>query len=302
MAPLSYRTVDAFTLTPFKGNPCAVIVFDPSDSRKDDDSFLLHLAQEFNYSESAFLVPLPPSPHPSIPDDTPTFSLRWFTPTCEFPLCGHGTLASAHTVFASHCPSAELLRFETMSGTLTARRLEGGKIELEFPDDTLEVTKTVSEEKEQRLREAIKSASPEFEGKLLGWAKGKLGWIIELSAELELEKVKIDTPFGGYVVFTQPAPLKAKEDIRSRVLDPVEEIPEDPVTGSAHCMLAPYWLGRSGPRSRLPQQLGVDERDGLRARQVSSRGGDLDVVWIRKAGRVKLRGDAVTVMTGRLLL
>lgn len=198
---LPYQTVDAFTETPFSGNPCAVILFDPADSRASDSTFLLDVAREFNYSESAFLVPLSsaPSPPSSVLTEstsaasTPTFSLRWFTPECEFPLCGHGTLAAAHTLFTSHLPSAWLLRFETLSGTLWARRMDGhAGIELDFPAEALESQEEMGQEKGRAVLEAAGSSCAEIKGKVVGWAKGRLGWVVELGASVDLPSLNID--------------------------------------------------------------------------------------------------------------
>ncbi|KAK4705685.1 trans-2,3-dihydro-3-hydroxyanthranilate isomerase, partial [Phenoliferia sp. Uapishka_3] len=330
MADLTFQVVDAFTRTQFGGNQAAVVIFAPSDPRANSDAYQLSLAKEFNFSETAFLTPLPSSS-----DSQPHYRLRWFTPVVEFPMCGHATLASAHVLFATRYKGAALIRFETMSGILTAKREFDG-LELDFPADAGVLAELAEGDREKLMGALEQMGILELKDSVRGCAKGKIAWVIEVAREVDLKGLKLDVRgfkhLGGYIIFTQASSDPAY-DIVSRVLDPVEEIQEDPVvsqafrallvaqnasaqnllikyfgsltalarsqTGSAHCMLAPYWLGTSA-RSRLQPELILDnsEVDTLRARQASARGGNIDVHWVRETGRAKLRGHAVTVMEG----
>ncbi|KAI5476638.1 hypothetical protein MNV49_007416 [Pseudohyphozyma bogoriensis] len=244
-----HKTIfDAFTSKPFSGNSAAVVLLPQGTGDEKSEGWHLRVAKEFNFSETAFLTPLSGST-----DEEPHYRLRWFTPTVEFPLCGHATLASSYFLFTEHHPIAKLLKFDTMSGTLTAALLPSKKIELNFPAD-ISVLDVVGVEKEEAIMEAIRRSGEGVKEALVAYAKGKLGWIIELKPEFKLKEAKLDSKgfaeLGGYVMYTQPS---AGGSINSRVLDPVEDIQEDPVTGSAHCMLAPYWLERVlSIRERFP--------------------------------------------------
>ncbi|GAA5826235.1 hypothetical protein JCM11251_007220 [Rhodosporidiobolus azoricus] len=298
---LPYRIIDAFTSTPFSGNAASVVLFPPDGSRASDSSLMLRIAREFALSETAFLVPRPSS---SSSPDVPVYGLRWFTPTVEFPLCGHATLASAHCLFSEHHPEAQQLQFETsMSGTLYASKGEGGQIELDFPAD-VSVVEEVDIDAEEDLRDKLVLVHAALAANVVRIAKGKLAWIVELKSDFDLETADINTnPLHGYkeyFIFTQPRPsTDAVHDIYSRVFDPVENDPEDAVTGSAHCMLAPYYL--SVASSRLPNPSSVMDTLTLRAKQGGlRRQGELTVRWDRANWRCKLRGSAVTVMEGKL--
>ncbi|BGP13192.1 hypothetical protein JCM10213_000228 [Rhodosporidiobolus nylandii] len=306
---LPFRVVDAFTSSPFSGNPAAIVLFEASDRRADDSTFMLNLAREFRHQETAFLVPLSSPSTTSAAEaerETPSYGLRWFTPTVEFPLCGHATLASAHFLFSEHHPTASRLRFETkMSGSLFASRLEDERIELDFPAD-VSVVQEVDAFDEEHVREKLVEMSMPLEKAVVKVARGKLGWIIELEADYELETAVLDTAplktIDGYFMFSQSAKDRHPGfDIYSRVFDPLEPNPEDTVTGSAHCMLAPYYL--SVASSRLPSPEEAGKRKTLRAKQGGVvRHGELEVQWDVESWRVKLRGTAVTVMEGVLRL
>ncbi|GAA6015682.1 hypothetical protein JCM10207_008171 [Rhodosporidiobolus poonsookiae] len=314
MTPLPYRIIDAFTSSPYSGNPAAVVLFSSADdSRSADPEYMVKVSREFALSETAFLVPQTPvreSPvrtaslvPQSSADSTPNYGLRWFTPTVEFPLCGHATLASSHFLFTEQHPDATRLQFETMSGTLYASKLAGGRIELDFPAD-VRTADAVHATEEDKLRGRLQQVDAALAAAVVGVARGKLGWIIELSQDFALEKMEIDPSplrdLPGYFMFTQSAKTQhAGYDIYTRVLDPVEADPEDAVTGSAHCMLAPYWL--TSASSRLPNPEQSVQSKTLRAKQGGRRQGSLEAEWDVEAGRVKLRGSAVTVAEGRLL-
>ncbi|BGP37123.1 hypothetical protein JCM10450v2_001031 [Rhodotorula kratochvilovae] len=298
---LPYQLIDAFTSAPFAGNPAAVVHFAADDPRAQDAELLLAIAREYNLSETAFLVPLALAPED---DGTPRYSLRWFTPTQEFPLCGHATLASSHALFTTKHADAQRLRFETMSGTLHAARLDDGRIELDFPADK-EVLQPYAEEEEKTLRDMIVLANADLAKAVRGFALGRLGVVVELDEQFDLRNAKIDAkPLAAssrYFIFTQPAHAHFPEfAIYSRVFDGAEDCPEDPVTGSAHCMLAPYYLSPSSPGHASIASSPHKTETSFLAKQGGPRQGELEVVRDEEAGRVKLRGGAVTVMEGSL--
>lgn len=255
--------VDAFTNKPFAGNPAAVCLL-PAPCH---DHWMQQVAREMNLSETAFLYPQ---------DDG--FNLRWFTPTTEVDLCGHATLASAHALWASGLlkPGATA-RFHTRSGLLTAER-NGDLIELNFPA-LLEVPATVP----AALTQAI-GATPTYVGKFGAC------YLLQVADEDTVRHLRPDFHAlqalpGRGVVVTSDSPASAY-DFVSRYFAPWVGIDEDPVTGSVHCCLGPFWGKRLG-------------KDRLQAYQASARGG---VIYIRlKDDRVYLSGHAVTILRGELL-
>jgi PhzF family phenazine biosynthesis protein len=261
--------VDAFTDRPFSGNPAAVCLLD----EPGDDQWLQAVAAEMNLSETAFLTLGPEG-----------FDLRWFTPKVEVDLCGHATLASAHVLWESGRLPPELpARFSTRSGLLTAVR-RGEWIELDFPADPPEPTAAPA-----GLIEAL-GVEPRFVG------RGRFDYLVEVERAHTLGLVRPDfarlaaVETRGVIVTCQTAqPLCGNGpraiDFLSRFFAPAAGIHEDPVTGSAHCCLAPYWGAR----------LGKTELQGC---QDSGRGG-----WVRvrlEGERVALLGQAVTVLRGEL--
>lgn len=257
--------VDAFTNTPFAGNPAAVCVL----TRPQTDSWMQNVAQEMNLSETAFLVRQ---------DDG--FNLRWFTPAVEVPLCGHATLASAHVLWSEgHLLPDEAARFYTKSGMLIAKRL-GDWIELDFPVNRPKET-VAPLELSQALDVPLKAV-----------LKTSLDYLVEVESEEVVRHIQpnfqqLKTLFFGRVIVTSLASEGSEYDFVSRFFAPGVGIDEDPVTGSAHCCLAPFW------RDRL-------NKDEFLAYQASSRGG---VVKVRYEGeeRVYLSGQAVTVLRGELI-
>ena len=255
--------VDAFTSVPFRGNPAAVCFLD----RERDDEWMRNVAAEMNLSETAFLLPR---------DDG--WSLRWFTPMVEVKLCGHATLASAHALWEEGLLGAnETARFHTRSGLLTAAR-DGDWIELDFPA-------TIEQEvaPPDGLLEAVGTEHAWYVG------RNEFDYLVEVDSEDEVRALQPDfarlaeLPVRGVIVTS--AASTAGIDFVSRFFAPAVGVPEDPVTGSAHCCLTPFWAERL-------------EKTELRALQVSKRGGELR---LRLAGdRVKLGGQAVTVMRGEL--
>jgi len=254
--------IDAFTDRPFAGNPAAVALLDgPADA-----AWMQSVAAEMNLSETAFVTPAVDGVH----------GLRWFTPTAEVDLCGHATLASAHALWSTgRAPAGEVLRFSTRSGELRAGP-DGDRIALDLPANP-----AVEGDAPPGFLDALGA-----EALRVGLAPGK--WVlVEVATEAEVRALTPDLR----ALSTQPmaivtAPAEGPPfDIASRVFGPAYGIDEDPVTGSAHCILAPWWAPRLG-------------RDHLRAHQVSARGGDLHV---RLDGdRVSVGGHAVTVLTGTL--
>lgn len=257
--------VDAFTNTPFTGNPAAVCVL----SASQDEKWMQNVAKEMNLSETAFLIKQ---------DDG--FNLRWFTPTVEVPLCGHATLASAHVLWSEeHLSSDAAARFHTKSGLLTAKR-QGDWIELNFPANFSEAT-AAPLELSQALGVPIKSIF-----------KNSLGYLVEVDSEDLVRQMQpnfqmLKTLPVADVIVTSLTDSGSEYDFVSRFFAPGLGIDEDPVTGAAHCCLAPFWRDRLG-------------KDEFLAYQASSRGG---VVQVQYAGgdRVFLAGQAITVMRGELV-
>jgi len=253
--------IDAFTDRAFAGNPAAVALLDaPADA-----SWMQAVAAEMNLAETAFVVP-----------DGERFGLRWFTPTVEVDLCGHATLASAHALWSEgRVPVDATIRFDTRSGELRARRV-GDQIELDFPANV-----AVDADPPDGFLAALGVDAP------VRFAVTADDWLlVELANEQSVRAVTPDMRrLAAFPVCVVTAPAAEGADIASRVFGPSVGIDEDPVTGSAHCLLATWWAPRLGP--------------SLRARQASARGGELDV---RLDGdRVLLAGHAVTVLRGELL-
>jgi len=261
---LKIYQVDAFTEKAFAGNPAAVCVL-PSPA---DDSWMQNLAREMNLSETAFLVQR---------DDG--FDLRWFTPAVEVDLCGHATLASAHTLWETGIlPPTETARFHTKSGHLAANKV-GDWIELDFP---LITQKSVAPP--EGLTDAL-GAVPIYVG------QSRHDYLAELDSEETVRRLNPnvfrlrDLNIRGIIVTSKAT--TAGYDFVSRFFAPGSGIDEDPVTGSAHCCLGPYWQAKLG-------------KDELLAYQASKRGGTVKV----RVGsdRVYLQGQAVTVMVGELTI
>jgi len=265
MTILIYQ-VDAFTDQPFAGNPAAVCF--PPEPRSE--AWMQNVAREMNLSETAFL-------HPRR-GGADGFDLRWFTPAVEVDLCGHATLASAHVLWETGILSPDQqARFHTRSGLLTAD-LQGEEIQLDFP-----ATPATPTEPPPGLGEAL-GATIKYIG------RNQFDYLVELASEQvvrdlqpDIARLKTLSIRGVMVTSTADSP---GFDFVSRFFAPGAGIDEDPVTGSAHCCLGPYWQARLG-------------QDQFLAYQASARGG---VVRVRVAGeRVLIGGRAVTVLRGQLL-
>jgi PhzF family phenazine biosynthesis protein len=264
--PVRIVQVDAFTAQPFSGNPAAVCVL-PS---APNEEWMRNVALEMNLSETAFL-------HPEDAGMAEKgYRLRWLTPAIEVDLCGHATLASAHVLWEEgHIPADAEARFYTRSGLLTCKR-QGAWIEMNFPAKMPEPAGAPSQ-----LTEALGAD-------LLYTGRNQFDYLVELADEATLRGLKPNhhllrqLPVRGVIVTARGRDY----DFVSRFFAPGSGIDEDPVTGSAHSALAPFW----------GQRLNKTEMTGF---QASARGG---VVKVRLEGdRVYMSGQAVTVLRGDLL-
>jgi PhzF family phenazine biosynthesis protein len=260
---LTVYQVDSFTNKPFTGNPAGVCIL----PQAADEPWMQDVAREMNLSETAFLYKKPDG----------SYHLRWFTPAVEVALCGHATLASAHILWETHHLEKSVpARFDTLSGRLTCEFRRDG-IEMDFP---AKVETTC--DPPTGLAEAL-GVKPKYVG------KNQFDYLVEVDSEETVRNVKPDftmlekLPVRGVIVTSRAS---SKEyDFVSRFFAPAVGVPEDPVTGSAHCCLTPYWS----------KTLGKTDMIGY---QASVRGG---VVRVRcKGDRVILGGQAVTVLRGEL--
>ncbi|MEM9380872.1 MAG: PhzF family phenazine biosynthesis protein [Planctomycetota bacterium] len=264
--------VDAFSDGPFTGNPAAVVPLE----EPLDEALMQRIAEENNLSETAFTAPLPRET-----DGPPRWALRWFTPTTEVELCGHATLGAAAALRdLGALDGAEEVRFSTLSGELVARFVADGAVEIDLPaagpgDAATSAELDAVERALDRTVEAL------YRDRYL---------MAVLSAEDEVAALRppLDALLraGAPIVATAPS-SRPDTDFVSRFFGPTLGVPEDPVTGSAHCQLMPYWAGRLGRRE-------------LVARQISRRGGRLgctldgDRVLLAGGGHVYLRGTIET--------
>jgi PhzF family phenazine biosynthesis protein len=255
--------IDAFTDKPFAGNPAAVCLLE--DER--DAEWMQVVAAEMNLSETAFVRPLEDG-----------FDLRWFTPVVEVDLCGHATLASAHALWSEGIVGdGSPIRFHTRSGVLECVR-RGELIEMDFPATVAEPAQATHELAEALGVEPSWTGASEFDQLILVDSAETLR-----SMRPDFARLKT-VPVRGVIVTSVSD--DSRFDFLSRFFGPTVGIDEDPVTGSAHCCLAPFWSER------------LDKTE-MTAFQVSARGG---IVHVRVAGeRVVLAGNAVTVLRGELI-
>ena len=277
---MRYFVVDAFTSRAFAGNPAAVLPLE----RWPDDALLQRISAEMALSETAFFAP-----------EADGFRLRWMTPACEVDLCGHATLATAFVLMTQLEPARASVRFHTRSGPLDVTRT-GETFTLDFP------ARVPEREGDAALAAAVEAAIGATPREL--WRAQNL--LVVLDAAAAVRALAPDfravgaLPTEGVIVTApaDPATDGPGVDFVSRYFTPQHGIDEDPVTGSAHCTLGPYWAERLG-------------KTALAARQVSRRGGEL-TVEVRpstgsgraagEAARVRLGGRAVLVARGELLL
>ena len=264
---LPFYWIDAFTRRAFTGNPAAVV---PLETWLPD-ALLKRMAWQHRLSETAFLVPLPGG----------GYHLRWFTPDLrEVDLCGHATLASAHVLFNELGVSDTPLRFDSRSGPLTVTRDAAGRLELDFP--ARPPRPLPLDDLPAGLLDALGLSS----ALSAGLARD---YLIVLRDQSAVAAVQPDfTRLAAYDAFAFIVTAPGDDcDFVSRFFAPRSGIDEDPVTGSAHCTLVPYWADRL-------------ERRSLHARQISARGGEL---WCELRGdRVALAGHAVTYLRGTVAL
>jgi PhzF family phenazine biosynthesis protein len=252
--------LDAFTTRRFAGNPAAVMLME----RFPDDGLLQRIAAENNLSETAFLV-----------REGSDYQLRWFTPATEVPLCGHATLSSAAVVMERLEPGRSVVVFHSVSGPLTVSRT-GNFFVMNFPARPSHLVSTPRELSEALGIEPIEVFSNDF------------NYLALVESEQSLRNVRPDMEAlarigrPGVIV---TAPADERYDFVSRYFAPAKGIPEDPVTGAAHCMLAPYWANRLG-------------KSEFHAFQASRRGGE---VYCRLIGdRVELEGACVFYLEGEV--
>lgn len=249
------HVVDAFTVHPFSGNPAAVCLLD----QPADDSWMQLVAREMNHAETAFLHPIEGG-----------YSLRWFTPAVEVKLCGHATLASAFVLWHTGVLSAdEIARFHTLSGWLTCQR-EGDWIAMDFPACPV-----------------VSCAAPAGLAEALGCeftfcGSNGMDHLVEVADETTLRGLSPNhsalAPLSQRGVIVTCSSERPEFDFISRFFAPAAGVNEDPVTGSAHCALGPYWQAKLG-------------RSDFTAFQASERGGTVKLSV--RGDRVLLRGQAV---------
>lgn len=275
---LTVIQVDAFTDKPFSGNPAAICV--TTDPVTDD--LMQAIAAEMNLSETAFLYPIEGG-----------YSLRWFTPVLEVDLCGHATLAAAHVLWSEgHLGLDHTARFHTKSGWLNAKK-KGDWIELDFPAQPVHAAHV--------MPQLIKSLC--CGGNVRAVAKNDVNYLVEIQSEKALRKLDPDfaemkkLPVQGVIATA----ISEDEgcDFVSRYFAPSAGINEDPVTGSAHASLAPYWQAKLGKSEMLAQQ-------------ISERGGVLKVACLladsntapatATENRITISGQAVTTLKGELAM
>lgn len=256
--------VDAFTDTLFKGNPAAVCILE----HEYPDATLQNIALEMNLSETAFLQQVSAN----------EFNLRWFTPETEVKLCGHGTLSAAHILWETNLVNGNKdINFNTLSGALTAKKKQTGKIELDLPKGQLK--RSLGDD---FLLTAFLVA-PKF------IYEDDLVYLLEFASEDQILKLKpeydvLKKAQKKEIIVTSKADNR-DYDFISRFFAPAIGINEDPVTGSAHCYLAPYWI----ERLKKAEVLGF---------QASKRTGYISCKL--RDDRVILEGEAITVLIGRL--
>lgn len=268
--------VDAFTDQPFSGNPAAVCLL--PTGQWPEDGWMQRVATEMNHSETAFALPLPASTEAD-------WAIRWFTPSVEADLCGHATLATAHALRAEEGLVGSVRFLSRKHGVLVARADAEGALTLDFP--AAPGTPVPPAAGLDRALGAVPEAV--FRSSRLGDLLAVLAdeeTVRALTPDLDaVAELTIREGLRGVIVTAPADEAAAGYDFVSRFFAPAQGIPEDPVTGSAHTMLAPYWSARLG-------------REELSGRQLSVRGGL--VRTLLSGDRVHLTGNAVTVMHGTL--
>ena len=257
--------IDSFSRTVFRGNPAGVVPL----VQWLPDSLMQQIAFENGFAETAFFVRTAPD----------RFNLRWFTPAVEVDLCGHATLAAAYTLFTQLGQPGELVTFDSRSGPLTVARRAGGLFELNFPatPPVVETDGAIA-----RTVNAALGRVPLW----LGRSKfDRFAVLATADAVRDLRPDLVQVAAAGLRGLIVTAPGDGSCDFVSRFFAPQSGVPEDPVTGSAHSALAPYWAAQLG-------------KTRLHARQISARGGEL---WCELASdRVKIAGHASLYLRGEI--
>jgi PhzF family phenazine biosynthesis protein len=264
--PVPIYQVDAFAETPFAGNPAGVCIL----GEPADEAWMQHVAREINVSETAFITRR----------DDGSFDLRWFTPAVEVELCGHGTLAAAHILWETgRLRLEECARFHTRSGVLAATR-SAERIELDFP-----AAPPIAGKIPDDLVSALGVEAVVYVG------RPRFDFLVEVAEERTVRSLAPSfgrlKKLGVRGVIVTARSTSREFDFVSRFFAPGAGIDEDPVTGSAHCALTPYWAAKLG-------------KEDLVGYQASSRGG---IVTCRLVGdRVRIGGRAVTVLRGEFIV
>lgn len=274
MTQIPLWQIDAFTDKPFAGNPAAVV---PIEGEWPDDPVLQAIATENNLSETAFFHP--------VAGQSGHYDLRWFTPVFEVDLCGHATLATAWLIFTEIDPTLHCISFHTRSGELIVQRQTDGRLAMRLPADDVHPFIPPTDRFAEKLGAALDAPPPAelFMGRYLiaVWEREStiraINGIAANNPELRSAKswgLIVTAPDGEY-------------DFVSRFFAPDKGVPEDPVTGSAHCALAPFWAKRLG-------------KSVLRAKQISHRGGEMEC---RVDGlHVTLTAPCALYMRGQIIL
>jgi len=260
--------VDAFAAKPLEGNPAAIVPLETWI----DDRLMQRIANENNLAETAFFVA----------KGEGRYHLRWFTPEAEVELCGHATLASAWLIFDRLAPELKRIDFETRSGTLTVERGRDGRHVMSLPSDPVAPFDVPGLAK--NIAEALGVPEPAsiLKGRYALAVFGDASIVRNIAGPGDIQRVLHALGLWGLIA---TAPGDQGYDFVSRFFAPEKGVPEDPVTGSAHCALTPYWARRLGKTT-------------LKARQVSPRGGDL--VCTDGGDRTILSGPCALYMTAEI--
>ncbi|KAE8540096.1 hypothetical protein D1P53_004034 [Cryptococcus gattii VGV] len=297
--PLPFFLLNAFAPTLHSGNQAAVVVFDSaSHPQSTDEQFMALVARDFNFAETAYLVPLDNNGVGNVGK----YGLRWFTPAEEVALCGHATLAASQAVFSIN-PAFETIEFTTrFSGVLTARQVEGKQVQITLPSLPQNVLETFGGKCSKDDFRKVGSVFGVEEEEIVAVSPFAFGTrssvIVSLSPEVDLAKVEVSEAdllafSDGMIIVTQVAREQPDDQlhINSRVFAPGLGIVEDPVTGSAHAYLTGYYVNSPLAAKLLPKKFANSPLTTvLNGTQLSKRGGEIICTW--DDGKVKLVGKA----------
>jgi PhzF family phenazine biosynthesis protein len=263
--------VDAFAGKPFEGNPAAIVPLE----KFLDAAVMQKIANENNLAETAFLVKIAPG----------KYDLRWFTPESEVDLCGHATLASAWLIFEELDPELKSVSFETRSGTLTVERGRDGKHVMSLPSDPISPF-DAPPGFAQSVANALGTVPPKelLRGRYIVAVWDEAVAVRRIKSPGDIARALRSVNSWGLIA---TAPGDQIHDFVSRFFAPDKGVPEDPVTGSAHCALTPFWSNRLGKKT-------------LKARQESPRGGDL--ICTDDGARTILSGPCTLYLKGEITI